>query len=57
MSTSKRPVTPEAGTTRREIIRKAAYAVPAILTLTAAPAFAQSGSGSGGGSTTKKKKK
>jgi hypothetical protein len=31
--------------TRREVIKKAAYVVPAILTLTASPAFAQRGSG------------
>jgi len=31
--------------TRREIIKKAAYVVPLILTLVAVPAFAQVGSG------------
>jgi hypothetical protein len=31
--------------TRREIIKKAAYVAPAILSLTAVPAFAQKGSG------------
>jgi hypothetical protein len=30
--------------TRREIIKKAAYVAPAIVTLTASPAFAQRGS-------------
>ena len=31
--------------TRREIIKKAVYVAPAILTLTASPAFAQNGPG------------
>jgi hypothetical protein len=31
--------------TRREIVKKALYVAPAILTLTASPAFAQRGSG------------
>jgi hypothetical protein len=31
--------------TRREIIKKAVYVAPAILSLTASPAFAQRGSG------------
>jgi len=31
---------------RRDFVKKAAYAVPAILTLKALPAFAASGSGS-----------
>ena len=30
---------------RRELLKKAAYVAPAILTLKVAPAFAQSGSG------------
>jgi hypothetical protein len=30
--------------TRREVIKKAAYVVPAMLTLTASPAFARGGS-------------
>ena len=30
--------------TRREMVKKAAYVVPAVLTLTAAPRFAQAGS-------------
>jgi hypothetical protein len=30
---------------RREVVKKAAYVVPAVLTLAAAPSFAQSGSG------------
>jgi hypothetical protein len=30
--------------TRREILKKAAYVAPAVLTLTASPAFAQRGS-------------
>jgi hypothetical protein len=32
------------GTTRREFVKKAAYVVPAILTLQAAPAYAKGGS-------------
>jgi hypothetical protein len=32
--------------TRREIIKKAAYITPVILTLTAMPSFANNGSGS-----------
>ena len=35
---------------RREFIRKAAYTAPALLTLPAAPSFAQQGSGTGHGS-------
>jgi hypothetical protein len=31
--------------TRREILKKAVYVAPAVLTLTASPAFAQRGSG------------
>jgi hypothetical protein len=31
--------------TRREIVKKAVYVAPAILSLTASPAFAQRGSG------------
>jgi hypothetical protein len=31
--------------TRREVMKRAAYIAPAILTLTAMPAFAQGGSG------------
>jgi hypothetical protein len=31
--------------TRREIIKKAVYVAPAVLTLTASPAFAKNGSG------------
>jgi hypothetical protein len=34
---------------RREFIRKAAYATPVVLTLSAAPSFAQQGSGGGSG--------
>jgi len=34
---------------RREFIRKAAYASPVLLSLPAAPSFAQQGSGSGSG--------
>jgi hypothetical protein len=30
--------------TRRKVIKKAVYVAPAVLTLTASPAFAQSGS-------------
>ena len=35
----------ETPTTRREVMKKAAYIAPAILTLTAVPAFASKGSG------------
>jgi hypothetical protein len=35
----------EQETTRREVIRKAVYVAPAILTLVAIPAFASAGSG------------
>jgi hypothetical protein len=38
---------PEQQTTRREVLKKAAYVAPAILTLTAVPAFAAKGSGWG----------
>ena len=34
----------KSGTSRRDFIKKTAYAVPAVLTLSAAPAFATSGS-------------
>ncbi|HEX9821820.1 MAG TPA: hypothetical protein VGD07_19635 [Methylomirabilota bacterium] len=33
-------------TTKREFVKKAAYAVPAVLTLAAAPSFASAGSSS-----------
>jgi hypothetical protein len=33
--------------TRRELLKKALYVIPAILTLAVAPSFASSGSGSG----------
>jgi hypothetical protein len=36
----------EQRTTRREVIRKAVYVAPAILTLVAIPSFASAGSGS-----------
>ena len=36
----------EQETTRREVIRKAMYVAPAILTLVAIPTFASAGSGS-----------
>jgi hypothetical protein len=38
---------PTEQTTRREVIKRAAYVAPAILTLAAFPAFAQGGSGAG----------
>ncbi len=38
--------------TRREVIKRAAYITPAILTLTAVPAFAKGGSGYGNDSGT-----
>jgi len=37
----------ETPTTRRAVMKKAAYVAPAILTLTALPAFASKGSGWG----------
>jgi hypothetical protein len=38
----------ETGTTRREVLTKAVYAAPVILTLAAIPAFASAGSGAPG---------
>jgi hypothetical protein len=38
--------------TRREIIKRAAYITPVVLTLTAVPAFASGGSGKESGSST-----
>jgi hypothetical protein len=46
-----------AKSTRREIIKKAAYVTPAILTMTASPAFAARGSNGGGGEKDDKKNK
>ena len=40
----------ERQTSRREVIRKAAYMTPVILTLTAVPSFAAKGSGAARGS-------
>jgi hypothetical protein len=37
-------------TTRREILKKGSYVVPAVLTLAVQPSFATAASGSGGGS-------
>ena len=37
-------------TTRREILKKGSYVVPAVLTLAVKPSFATAASGSGGGS-------
>ena len=34
---------------RRDFLKKAAYVAPVVLTMTAVPAFASSGSGYGGG--------
>jgi hypothetical protein len=39
-------------TTRREVLKRAAYAAPVVLSLPAVPAFAQTGSGGGTGSGT-----
>ncbi|MET0554791.1 MAG: hypothetical protein ABW221_17245 [Vicinamibacteria bacterium] len=36
-------------TTRREMLKKASYVVPAVLTLAVKPSFATAASGSGGG--------
>lgn len=38
----------EAGRTRRDVIRAAAYVAPVVLTLVAAPAFAKGGTGDKG---------
>jgi hypothetical protein len=38
----------QTGITKREFVKKAAYAVPAVLTLAAAPSFASAGSNSNG---------
>jgi hypothetical protein len=43
--------------TRREIIKKAAYVTPAVMTLTASPAFAARGSNGGGNEKDDKKNK
>jgi len=39
-------ILPTAETTRREVLTKALYVTPVILTLTAIPSFASAGSGS-----------
>jgi hypothetical protein len=39
-------------TTRREILKKGSYVVPAVLTLAVKPSFAAAASGSGGGGAT-----
>lgn len=39
---------PQSGMTKREFVKKAAYVVPAVLTLAAAPSFASAGSNSHG---------
>lgn len=36
-------------TTRRELLKKASYVVPAVLTLAVKPSFATAASGAGGG--------
>jgi hypothetical protein len=36
-------------TTRREMLKKASYVVPAVMTLAVKPSFATAASGSGGG--------
>jgi hypothetical protein len=43
--------TTEGRTTRREILKKGTYVVPAVLTLAVQPSFATTASGSGGGGT------
>jgi hypothetical protein len=35
------------GTTRRDVLRKAAFVAPVVLTLAAVPSFASAGSGDG----------
>jgi hypothetical protein len=42
---------------KRKFLKKAAYVVPAVLTLTAVPSFASSGSGSKGSPIKPQKKK
>jgi hypothetical protein len=63
---SNKEVTMSEKITRREVIKRTAYLAPAILTLSAVPAFAKGGSGgrsnkssswSGGGSNNKNKYK
>jgi hypothetical protein len=39
---------PQSGMTKREFVKKAAYVMPAVLTLAAAPSFASAGSNSNG---------
>jgi hypothetical protein len=39
-------------TTRREMLKKASYVVPAVMTLAVKPSFATAASGSGGGGNT-----
>jgi len=46
MPTKKSQAVLETRTSRRELLKKAAYATPVILTLAATPAFAGKGSGS-----------
>jgi len=41
----RRESTPQIGESRREAMRKMAYAAPLVLSLAASPAFASSGSG------------
>ncbi len=40
----RRKSSPQAGESRREVMRKMAYAAPLVLSLAASPAFASSGS-------------
>lgn len=45
MSTHHSQAVVETHTSRRELLKKAAYATPVIFTLTAVPAYAKKGSG------------
>jgi hypothetical protein len=47
----------ETRTTRREILKKGSYVVPAVLTLAVQPSFATAASGSGGGTGSKTRPK
>jgi len=43
----RKEVTPEAGQSRREAVKKMAYVAPIVLSLVASASFARSGSGPG----------
>jgi hypothetical protein len=56
MPMKKSPAVLATRTSRREVLKKAGYVTPAILTLAAIPAFAAKGSGDSKGKTGKKDK-